>query len=317
MSEPIGFIGLGVMGRPMALNLVRGDVPLVVWSRTAAHGDEVVAAGAQRAGSAAEVFARCRTVLLMLATDTAIDAVLERDTEAFARHVAGHVVVHMGTTSPGYSAGLADDVAAAGGRYVEAPVSGSRVPAERGELIAMLAGPADAVAEVRPVLAPTCRELVDCGAVPGALTMKLAVNLYLVTTVAALAEATHFAQQHGLDLATFASVVNAGQTASPIARLKLQKLQERDFAVQAAIADVRKNSRLVAEAARAAGVAAPIVELADELYLETVGLGFGDEDMAAVIRAHEARTASARRETRTANGNREARTAAGNTAAAG
>ncbi|HVU91664.1 MAG TPA: NAD(P)-dependent oxidoreductase [Jatrophihabitans sp.] len=291
MVEPVGFLGLGVMGRPMARNLVRGGVPLVVWSRTTEHGDEAVAAGAQRADSVAEVFARCRVVLLMLATDAAIDAVLGRGTDAFAELVAGHVVVHMGTTAPGYSAALAADITAAGGQYVEAPVSGSRVPAERGELIAMLAGSPDAVAEVRTLLAPTCRELVDCGAVPGALTMKLAVNLYLVTTVAALAEATHFAERQGLDLATFAAVITAGQTASPIAGLKLAKLRERDFAVQAAIADVRKNSGLVADAARQAGIAAPLTALADDLYRETVELGFGGEDMAAVIHALEARSA--------------------------
>src|SRR4051794_6337195 len=286
----MGFLGLGVMGRPMALNLVRAGVPLVVWSRTAAHCDDVVAAGAERAATAASVFAHCRIVVVMLATEAAGDAVLERGTERFAEHVAGHVLVHMGTTSPEYSAGLAADVMAAGGRYVEAPVSGSRVPAENGELVAMVAGSPDAVAEVGPLLAPMCRQVVDCGAVPGGLSMKLAVNLYLVTTVAALAEAVHFAERQGLDLDTFAAVLDAGQTASGISRLKVAKLRDRDFGVQAAIHDVRKNSRLVADAARAAAIAAPMAELADDLYAETVALGYGEQDMAAVVRAFEART---------------------------
>jgi 3-hydroxyisobutyrate dehydrogenase len=205
--------------------------------------------------------------------------------------VADRVVVQMGTTSPEYSAALAADVAAAGGAYVEAPVSGSRVPAERGELVALLAGPPAAKDEVRPVLAPMCQAVFDCGAVPGGLTTKLAVNLYLVTTVAALAEAAHFAERQGLDLATFAEILAAGQTASPVSRIKAAKLRDRDFGVQAAIADVRKNSRLVAEAARAAGIAAPLTDLADRLYAETVELGYGGEDMAAVVRALEARTA--------------------------
>jgi 3-hydroxyisobutyrate dehydrogenase len=291
MDERVGFVGLGVMGRPMALNLARAGTPLVVWSRTAEHCDEACAAGAERASSPSEVFARARIVILMLATDVVMDTVLGRGTPAFAQHVGGRLVVHMGTTAPEYSAGLAADVAAAGGQYVEAPVAGSRVPAESGELVAMLAGPPDAVARVRPLLAPMCREAVECGDVPGGLVMKLAVNLYLVTTIAALAEAFHFAEQQGLDLDTFAAVLDAGQTASSISRLKVAKLRGRDFTVQAAIADVRKNSRLVAEAARAAGVAAPMVELADALYAETVQLGYGHEDMAAVVRALETRTA--------------------------
>jgi 3-hydroxyisobutyrate dehydrogenase len=190
----VGFLGLGIMGRPMALNLARAGTPLVVWSRTPEHCVDACAAGAHHAASVAEVFDRCRVVILMLATDQVMDEVLGRGTADFGRRVAGHVIVHMGTTAPEYAAALGADIAAAGGVYVEAPVSGSRVPAENGELVAMIAGPDDAVAEVEPILQPMCRSIVRCGSKAGAaLTMKLAVNLYLVTTVAALAEATHFA----------------------------------------------------------------------------------------------------------------------------
>jgi len=292
MDAPVGFLGLGVMGRPMVANLLRGGVPLIAWSRTRANCADAERAGATVARTADEVFDRCRIVLTMLATEDAIDAVLGRGNEAFGRRLAGHVLVQMGTTAPAYSAGLAAEVEAVGGTYLEAPVSGSRVPAERGELVALVAGPAAAKDELRPILEPMCGEIFDCGAVPGGLTTKLAVNLYLVTTVAALAEAVHFADRQGLDLGTFADILAAGQTASPISRIKAAKLRDREFGVQAAIADVRKNSRLVADAARAAGIAAPITELADRLYAETVELGFGSEDMAAVVRALEARTAA-------------------------
>src|SRR4051812_48475938 len=128
------------MGQPMALNLARAGAELVAWNRTPARAEPLLAAGATVVDSPAEVFARTRTVLMMLADDAAIDTVLRRGTRAFATLVAGHTVVHMGTTSPGFSQGLAADVAAAGGRYVEAPVSGSRVPAAKGELVGMLAG---------------------------------------------------------------------------------------------------------------------------------------------------------------------------------
>jgi 3-hydroxyisobutyrate dehydrogenase len=290
-GEPIGFLGLGIMGRPMAGNLARAGTPLVVWSRTPEHCDDVCASGAHRAATPDEVFARCRVVILMLATDQVVDEVLGRGTADFRRRVAGHVLVHMGTTAPEYAGALGADITAADGCYVEAPVSGSRVPAENGELVAMIAGPPETLDEVEPILQPMCRGVVRCGSVAGsALTMKLAVNLYLVTTVAALAEAAHFAQRQGLDVATFESIVNSGQLASPIAEVKGAKLRNRDFTVQAAIHDVRKNSRLVAEAARAAGIAAPLVELADQLYLETLEHGHGQDDMAAVIHALEARS---------------------------
>ncbi|GIH16162.1 NAD(P)-dependent oxidoreductase [Rugosimonospora africana] len=287
----VGFIGLGLMGEPMARNLVRAGTPLVVWNRTAAKCERLRAAGARVAADPAGVFAAADVVLLMLAGPEAIDGVLGRDTPGFAANVAGHTIVHMGTTTPSYSRGLEIDVVAAGGRYVEAPVSGSRTPAEAGELVAMLAGDPAAIREVRPLLAPMCREAVDCGPVPNALRMKLAVNLYLITMVTGLAEAVHFADRHGLDLRQFLDVLDAGPMASSVSRIKAHKLVDHDFAAQAAAADVLMNNRLVADAARESGLASPLLDVCLELFTETVAAGHGGADMIAVVRAIEARTA--------------------------
>ncbi|WP_459676870.1 NAD-binding protein [Acidisoma sp. 7E03] len=154
----------------------------------------------------------------------------------------------------------------------------------------MVAGDAEDVALVRPLLALMCREMFDCGAVPGALRMKLAVNVFLITLVTGLAEAVHFATRHGLDLARFVAILNAGPMASEVARIKVAKLARQDFARQAAISDVLKNSRFVVEAARAASIASPMMDVCVSLYRETEALGLGDEDMAAVLRAIEQRT---------------------------
>ena len=287
-SKIVGFLGLGVMGEPMALNLARAGTPLVVWTRDTRRCEAVRQAGATVADSAAEVLERAGVVLMMLANDEAIDAVLGRGTPAF-RAVAGRVIVHMGTTSPEYSRGLGEDVTAAGGRYVEAPVSGSRAPAEAGQLVAMLAGdPAD-VAVVRPLLAPMIRDAVECGAVPQALLMKLAVNLYLITMVTGLAEAYHFAERQGLDLERLTAVLDAGPMASDVSRIKAAKLLGRDFGVQASLRDVLFNNRLVAAAARDAGVPSPVLDACHALYEEAFTLGYGAEDMAAVVKALEAR----------------------------
>ncbi|NIH84976.1 NAD(P)-dependent oxidoreductase [Amycolatopsis granulosa] len=291
----VGFLGLGVMGTPMALNLVRAGTPLVVWNRTPAKSEVLAAAGAEVADSAAEVCGRVDVVFLMLADGAAVDAVLGRGGSGFAANVAGRIVVHMGTTSPGYSRALAADVAAAGGRYVEAPVSGSRKPAEAGQLVAMLAGEPSAVAAVRPLLRPMCHQVVECGPAPGALLMKLAVNLYLITMVTGLAEAVHFAERQGLDLARFVEVLDAGPMASSVSRMKAAKLLAGDFAVQASIADVLKNNQLIAEAARSARLASPLLDVCHALYGETLELGHGAEDMAAVVRAIEQRTNTADR----------------------
>ncbi|TVT22316.1 NAD(P)-dependent oxidoreductase, partial [Amycolatopsis acidiphila] len=286
----VGFLGLGVMGTPMALNLVRAGTALVVWNRTPAKAAPLRAAGAEVAASPAEVFDLASVVMVMLADEAAMDSVLGRGTPEFARLIAGHTVVHMGTTSPEYSRGLEADVRAAGGGYVEAPVSGSRKPAEAGSLVGMLAGEAAAVELVRPLVAAMCAETVVCGPVPDALVMKLAVNLYLITMVTGLAEAVHFAERNGLDLERFRSVLDAGPMASAVSRVKVQKLVAGDFAVQASIANVLENNRLIAEAARRSGVASPLLDSCHALYGETLALGHDQEDMAAVVRAVEART---------------------------
>ncbi|MFF4316580.1 NAD(P)-dependent oxidoreductase [Streptomyces sp. NPDC001507] len=288
-----GFVGLGVMGQPMALNLARAGTPLVVWNRTPERAEPLRAAGARVAASAEEVFARARVVFVMLVDETVTDAVLGRGGPDFAKLVAGRAVVSTGSTSPEYARGLAADIEAAGGRFVEAPVSGSRKPAEAGELVAMLGGDPDAVAEVRPLLAPMCRESVHCGPAGSGVLMKLAVNLYLDTTLAALAEAVHFAQRQGLDLETFRAVVDSGQLGSGITRVKVPMLAAHDFTVQAATADAYANTRLIADAARAAGIATPMLDLSSELYGESVRLGNARLDMSSVLTAIEARTDTA------------------------
>lgn len=277
----------------MALNLVRAGTPLVVWNRSAAAGEALRAAGAEVADSVAGVFERTRVVFLMLAHEQAVDEALQRGTPGFASLVAGHIVVPMGTTSPGYSRALAADVRAAAGRYVEAPVSGSRRPAEDGQLVSMVAGDPDAVAEVRQLLAPMCREVVTCGDAPQALLMKLSVNIFLISMVTGLAEAVHFAERHGVDLQRLREVLDAGPMASSVSTIKAAKLVDGDFAVQASIRDVLMNNGLIVDAARAAGVASPLLDVCQALYRETVALGHGDADMAAVVHAVAARTKDA------------------------
>jgi 3-hydroxyisobutyrate dehydrogenase len=288
----IGFIGLGVMGTPMALNLARAGTPLVAWSRSGGSFDALRAAGAHIADTIDEVYAQCGTVILMLANDAAIDATLGRGTPDFATRVQGHLIVNMGTTSTDVSRQLGADIRAAGGRYVEAPVSGSRKPAEAGQLVVMLAGEPNDVAAIRTLVQPLCRDSFVCGAVPSALAMKLAVNLFLITMVTGLTESVHFAERQGIDLALFADVLNAGPMASDVSRVKLGKLVAQDYSVQAAITDVLKNSRLVAEAARSIGIASPLLDASHALYGETEALGLGTSDMVAVIRAIEQRTAA-------------------------
>jgi 3-hydroxyisobutyrate dehydrogenase len=288
----VGFIGLGVMGQPMALNLARAGLALAVWNRSAAKSEALRAAGATVARNPSEVFRRARVVVIMLVDGGAIDSVLGRGTPDFSVNVARHTIVHMGTTSPEYSRGLEVDIRTAGGSYVEAPVSGSRKPAQVGQLVAMVAGEHASVESIRPLLQPMCQKTIMCGAVPNALLMKLSVNIFLITMVTGLVEAVHFAERNGLDLALLVAVLDAGPMASDVSRVKAAKLVTQDFAVQAAISNVLENNRLIADAARKAGIASPLLDVCHALFGETQALGLESADMVAVIRAIEQRTAA-------------------------
>lgn len=282
-STRVGFVGLGVMGQPMALNLARAGVALVVWNRTPARAEPLRAAGAHVAGTVEEVFASCEVVISMLFDERSTDAVLGRGSPRFAGLVRGRLLVQMGTMSADYSVALAHDVEAAGGRFVEAPVSGSRGPAEQGALVGMLAGEPDDVALVAEIIRPLCAEIVPCGRPPAGLAMKFSVNVFLITMVTGLAESYAFAERHGLDTVALTRILDAGPMASFVSRSKLDKLQRGDLSPHASISDVLKNCRLVTAAARSAGAAAPLMEASERLYLEAVERGEGGGDMIGVV----------------------------------
>ncbi len=282
---PVGFLGLGLMGDPIARRLLAAGHDLVVWNRTADRASALARAGAAVADDPASVFRRCSIVLVMLAGRPALDAVFGPLLGAVDAPLRGTVVVNLGTVSPAYSAELAAAVAEAGGDYVEAPVSGSRVPAERGELVGMIAGPPAAVARVAPLLDPLCRRVVACGAVPDALRTKLAVNHYLVTTVAALAETVGLARRTGLDLAAVVEVLDAGPMASAVSTMKLAKVLADDFTPQAALGDVSTNCDLIAAQAATAGARTPILDVVGGLYRDALRDGHGADDMIAVLHA--------------------------------
>lgn len=293
MNE-IGFIGLGVMGLPMARNLAAAGARLRVWNRSPEKYRALEASNVTPAATAGEVLRAVEVTIIMLVNSEAIDEVLGRGTGDFARNLRGRTVVSISSVSPDYSCALARDIGDAGGKYVEAPVSGSRKPAEGAQLVCMAGGdPAD-IARVSPMLRHMCREVIDCGPVGNALRMKLAVNLYLNTMLAGLAEAVHFASENGLPLEKFQQAIDAGPLASDLTRVKLPKLIQRDFSVQAAVSDAFASTRLIADAARKAAMATPLLDLSSKLYGRAVELGDPRADMASVVRAIEADTARIR-----------------------
>ena len=288
-QPPLGFIGIGTMGEAMAMRLLAAGHPLVIWNRTPERCAPLAALGATIAGSVAAVFSAADTVILMLANAAAIQDALAITAGHTVLQLKGRIIIQMGTIRPAESLELAAIITAAGGRYIEAPVSGSRKPAETGQLVAMVAGPAGAFADVRELLTPLCRQIVDCGEVPRALATKISVNVVLVAQVAAFAEAVHLARASGVDLEALQQVLLAGPMANDLMRVKLPKLLADDLRPQATIHDVHYNCTLILDAAAGASVASPLVTVSEALYREADAAGFGNQDMVAVIHAIAAR----------------------------
>jgi 3-hydroxyisobutyrate dehydrogenase len=288
----LGFIGLGTMGEPMALNLTRARHPLTVWNRSPQKCVPLRDAGATIVDSVADVFRGSDVVFLMLIDSAAIDHVLRRGTPSFAEMLSGRTVVNMSSVEPDYSCGLEKDTKDVGGRFVEAPVSGSRVPAESGQLVAMVAGDQSVVADVSPLLRPMCHEVVFCGSAGSALRMKLVANIFMLALATGLAEAVHFADRQRLDRQLVQTVLNASAMASAFSRMKLAKLVADDYSPQALARDGCNSTRLITNAARDAHIATGLMDVCRELYEETVTLGHGSSDMISVIRAIEARSDS-------------------------
>lgn len=287
-----GFLGLGRMGEPMAANLVRAGVDLTVWNRSPGAAERLAAIGASVARTPWELLTACDVAILMLAHGEAIDAVLGRDGAGVSAPVADRIVVNMGTVAPSWSSALARDVARAGGTLVEAPVSGSRGPAGDGTLVAMTAGPPDALDVVAPLLDPLCRAVVPCGEVPQGSRTKLAVNVVLLSLVAGLAEAVSFAESQGLDPAPLRAVLDAGPLASEVSRSKLAAMLDGDLSPQASVRDARYNAGLIRAEADRQGVPLPLLDVCADLLGEAAALGLGEADLAALVEGHRVKARS-------------------------
>lgn len=293
MTKRVGFIGLGDMGVPMAGRLADAGLAPLVWSRRPESAEPVLARGAERAETPDALLDACDRVVLMLANGQAMDDVLGRGTPDFAKRVSGVTLIHMGTTPPGYSEGLATDVHASGGQYAEIPVSGSTGPAATGDLIAMTAGSEEALATAEDIVSHMCRAIVPCGQVPKALQMKLAVNTYLGGLVTGLFEAFNLARAADLDLQTFAKVLEAGPMNCDLMRMKLPKLLNEDYAPQGSIRQACNNMQMIVDEGARMGAPMPASQVMLDLVLEAAQAGWHNEDMTAMTKVLAARGESA------------------------
>ena len=280
----LGFLGLGHLGLPMALNLAR-KFPLTAWNRSASKYPAIIQAGAAIAASPAQVADQSDVLFTMLFDEGAIRSIL---TDDFRRALRHKTLVNTSSVSVDFSRYLNELVRAAGGTFIEMPVSGSKIPAQQGSLVGMTAGDREAIEHIRPLLEPMTRDAIYCGSIGAGLKMKYAINAFLIITTVGLAEATNLARAQGLDLAALGSVLEAGPLASAYSKLKVSKLMEADWSAQASIDDCYNSTQLIQAAAEETGTQTPLVRLCSSLYADAKAAGVGNEDMIAVVKMLQA-----------------------------
>ena len=273
MAETIGFIGLGIMGAPMAGNLLEAGYPVVAWNRSAGRLEAAVEAGAERGASPADVAARSEIVIACVTATADVEAVALGPGGIAEGARPGTTFIDMSTISPVGTRRIAEELAARGVDMLDAPISGGEQGAIGGTLSIMVGGSAEVLDRVRPVLEVLGATITHCGPTGAGQTVKLCNQIAVCINNLAMAEALVFCQRSGVDPSTMLSAISGGAAGSwQISNLG-PKVVERDFAPGFKVGLQQKDLRLALEAA-------------DELRLPLGGTSFVHQLFAAVEAAH-------------------------------
>jgi len=284
----VGVIGLGIMGAPMAGNLLLAGYRVVVWNRTASRAEPLVAQGAIAARSPREVAEQADVTISMLSDSPDVEAVYRASDGVLAGAPAGAVLVDMSTIEPRVARELAEAASARGASMLDAPVSGGDVGAQEGTLSIMVGGDAAALARVQPVLDALGTTITHCGASGAGQVVKACNQVVVALTLEALGEALVLGSKAGVDPAVIVDALGGGLAAGRVLELRGPKLVARDFEPGFKLDLHAKDLAIVLATARELGVALPGTAMVDQLFHAEQSRGHGEADNSTVVRALEA-----------------------------
>lgn len=284
MSQNVAFIGLGIMGLPMAKNLVNAGFTVTGFNRSQGAIDTLVAAGGQGAGSVAEAVKDADVVITMVPDSPDVEAVVSGRDGVFANAKAGALWIDTSSIRPDVSASLAADARAAGLRPLDAPVSGGEAGAIGGVLSIMVGGEQADFDAAAAVLDAVGKTIVLVGPSGSGQTVKAANQLIVAANIQALSEAVVFLEAYGVDADAAIKVLGGGLAGSAVLNQKAQKILDRDFAPGFRLALHNKDMGIVTSAAREAGVVLPLGALVAQLVTSTVASGDGALDHSGLFR---------------------------------
>ena len=285
-TTTVGFIGLGIMGRPMAVNLVRAGYALTVHNRSRASVDALVEAGASAAESAAEVASSSDILITMLPDSPDVEAVVLGDMLGSIRE--GHLVIDMSTINPLVSRKIGEALTARGASMLDAPVSGGEQGAIEGILSIMVGGEAADFERARPLFEVMGRTITHMGSLGSGGFTKLANQIIVAINLTAIGEALVLGARSGVDPEKMIQALSGGMAASRCLEMKGGKILSGDFTPGFKVDLHAKDLRLVHQAADALGVPVPTTALVEQYFSALRTRGHGGEDHSAVIRVFEA-----------------------------
>jgi 3-hydroxyisobutyrate dehydrogenase len=276
----VAVLGTGIMGSAMARNLLAAGLPVTVWDRSADATAALGHGGARVAGSADEAVRDAGVVITMLPTREVVESVIfgERVAEAFAQ---GAVWAQMGTIGVQAAEDTADRVAKIRPDvlFVDAPVSGSKGPAEKGQLLILASGPEAAKEPLSQPFAAIGRQTVWLGTAGQGSRLKLVVNAYMSTLIEGVAEAVELGGRLGVDVAALDAAIEGGPLDAPIADAKLHKIASGDYAPEFPLEWALKDVDLALSAAQ--GAELPLLAALSQQWHSAVAAGHGREDVSA------------------------------------
>ncbi len=286
MSVPprIGFIGLGIMGRAMALNLVKSGFQVSVYNRTRERTAEFADLGCEVASTPKTLASMCDTIITMVSDPAAMRAVIDGPEGAAAAFSGGSTLINMSTLSPDYTVELSKKCFAAGVAFLDCPVSGSKGAAESGQLVILAGGGAEALERASPVLRAMGREIVHAGPVPSGTALKLCINLIVAQLTTALAESAALAQAQGIDpgLIFRALALNPALNCGYFA-LKKDNILKREYPPAFPLRHMLKDARFMLQAAGKKRLELPVTAAAERLMTRALDSGYGAKDLSVVL----------------------------------
>jgi len=287
MPQSIGFIGLGIMGQPMALNLIRNGFEVSAWNRTRSKADAVEKAGGRIASTPAEAVREADVVMMIVSDSAAVQEVVAGKGGILEALRPGMIVVDCSTISPEVSRRLAAQAASRGASWLDAPVTGSKHGAEKGDLTFMIGGDQEALERVMPVLKALGKKHIYCGAQSLGLSAKLVQNAIQSTMVEIFSEGFVMAVKAGVKPQTMMEIIQSSLARSALIDFKAPFVFKGDFTPYFPLKLMHKDLGLTMEAAYALNVPMPIAAAVKEVYGAVKAKGKGDLDYAAVITLFE------------------------------